>query len=119
MKKHGLKTSARRAVSAIAASKATKFPNVGKPLLDRVIIKQDPALEQTEGGIYIPETKQDDERPQRGVVIATGPGRKDEPMSVKPGDHVLFGAYAGTDVRIKGDDYLIMRESDILLTLPD
>jgi chaperonin GroES len=87
--------------------------------MDRVVIKQDPTLEQTEGGIYIPESKQDDERPQRGIVIAAGPGRKDEPITVEPGDHVMFGAYAGTNVRIKGEDYLIMRESDILLKLPD
>ena len=96
-----------------------KFPNVGKPLMDRVVIQEDPAEEISEGGILIPESVQDKERPQRGLVISTGPGRKDEPRGVKPGDHVLYGAYAGTAVRIKGLPYLIMRESDILLVLPN
>ena len=82
------------------------------PLHDRVIVKPAPAEEKTAGGIIIPDTAK--EKPQRGVVIAAGPGKKDEPMSVKAGDTVLYGKYAGTEIQIDGDDMLIMRESDIL-----
>ena len=82
------------------------------PLHDRVIVKPAPAEEKTAGGIIIPDTAK--EKPQRGVVIAAGPGKKDEPMSVKAGDTVLYGKYAGTQIQIASDDLLIMRESDIL-----
>ena len=82
------------------------------PLHDRVIAKPAPAEEKTAGGIIIPDTAK--EKPQRGVVIAAGPGKKDEPMSVKAGDTVLYGKYAGTEILIDNDDLLIMRESDIL-----
>lgn len=82
------------------------------PLHDRVIIKPAPAEEKTAGGIIIPDTAK--EKPQRGVVVAAGPGKKDEPMSVKSGDTVLYGKYAGTEIQIDGNDLLIMRESDIL-----
>jgi chaperonin GroES len=82
------------------------------PLHDRVIVKPAPAEEKTAGGIIIPDTAK--EKPQRGVVIAAGPGKKDEPMSVKAGDTVLYGKYAGTEIQIDNDDMLIMRESDIL-----
>jgi chaperonin GroES len=82
------------------------------PLHDRVIVKADPAETVTKGGIIIPDTAQ--EKPQRGTVIAAGPGKKDEPMSVKAGDKVLYGKYAGTEIQIDNDDLLIMRESDIL-----
>ena len=82
------------------------------PLHDRVIVKPAPAEEKTAGGIIIPDTAK--EKPQRGVVIAAGPGKKDEPMAVKAGDTVLYGKYAGTEIQIDGDDLLIMRESDIL-----
>jgi chaperonin GroES len=82
------------------------------PLHDRVIVKPAPAEEKTAGGIIIPDTAK--EKPQRGVVIAAGPGKKDEPMSVKAGDTVLYGKYAGTEIQIDSDDLLIMRESDIL-----
>jgi chaperonin GroES len=82
------------------------------PLHDRVIVKPAPAEEKTAGGIIIPDTAK--EKPQRGVVIAAGPGKKDEPMAVKSGDTVLYGKYAGTEIQIDGDDLLIMRESDIL-----
>ena len=82
------------------------------PLHDRVIVKPAPAEEKTAGGIIIPDTAK--EKPQRGVVIAAGPGKKDEPMAVKAGDTVLYGKYAGTEIQIEGDDLLIMRESDIL-----
>lgn len=82
------------------------------PLHDRVIIK--PAAPETvsKGGIIIPDTAQ--EKPQRGTVVAAGPGKKDEPVSVKVGDTVLYGKYAGTEIQIEGNDLLIMRESDIL-----
>jgi chaperonin GroES len=86
------------------------------PLADRVVIK---ALEETEtmrGGLYIPDTAK--EKPQQGEVIAVGPGRfeKDKrvPMDVKAGDKVLYGKYSGTEVTIEGEQYLILRESDVL-----
>lgn len=82
------------------------------PLHDRVIVKAAPAEEKTAGGIIIPDTAK--EKPQRGVVMAAGPGKKDEPMSVKAGNNVLYGKYAGTEIQIEGIEYLIMRESDIL-----
>ena len=82
------------------------------PLHDRVIIKPAPAEEKTAGGIIIPDTAK--EKPQRGTVVAAGPGKKDEPVTVKTGDTVLYGKYSGTEVRIDGQDLLIMREGDIL-----
>jgi chaperonin GroES len=82
------------------------------PLHDRVIIKPAPAEEKTAGGIIIPDTAK--EKPQRGTVIAAGPGKKDEPVTVKKGDTVLYGKYSGTEVRIDGQDLLIVREGDIL-----
>jgi chaperonin GroES len=82
------------------------------PLHDRVIVKPAPAEEKTAGGIIIPDTAK--EKPQRGTVVAAGPGKKDEPVTVKQGDTVLYGKYAGTEISIEGTDYLIMRESDIL-----
>lgn len=82
------------------------------PLHDRVIVKPAPAEERTAGGIIIPDTAK--EKPQRGAVVAAGPGKKDEPMTVKTGDTILYGKYAGTEVSFDGEDYLIMRESDIL-----
>ena len=82
------------------------------PLHDRVIVKAAAAEEKTAGGIIIPDTAK--EKPQRGTVVAAGPGKKDEPVTVKAGDTVLYGKYAGTEIQIEGQDYLIMRESDIL-----
>src|SRR5690606_21167835 len=82
------------------------------PLHDRVIVKPAAAEEKTAGGIIIPDTAK--EKPQRGTVVAAGPGKKDEPITVKAGDVVLYGKYAGTEIQIDGQDYLIMRESDIL-----
>jgi len=82
------------------------------PLHDRVIIKPAPAEEKTAGGIIIPDTAK--EKPQRGTVIAAGPGKKDEPVIVKKGDTVLYGKYSGTEIRIDGQDLLIVREGDIL-----
>src|SRR6476661_6185906 len=82
------------------------------PLHDRVIVKPAAAEEKSAGGIIIPDTAK--EKPQRGVVIAAGPGKTDEPVTVKAGDSVLYGKYAGTELSFDGNDYLIMRESDIL-----
>ncbi|MCA6362553.1 MAG: co-chaperone GroES [Bacteroidetes bacterium] len=82
-----------------------------KPLADRVVVEAAPAEEKTAGGIIIPDTAK--EKPQRGKVVAAGPGKKDEPVTVKVGDTVLYGKYSGTEIQIDGKDYLIMRESDI------
>ena len=83
-----------------------------KPLSDRVLIEASPVEEKTAGGIIIPDTAK--EKPQKGTVVAAGQGKKDEPMTVKPGDIVLYGKYAGTEITVDGSEYLIMRESDIL-----
>lgn len=83
-----------------------------KPLADRVLIEPAAAEQKTAGGIIIPDTAK--EKPQRGTVVAVGPGKKDEPVTVKEGDVVLYGKYAGTEITIEGSDYLIMRESDIV-----
>ena len=83
-----------------------------KPLADRVLIEPAAAEQKTSGGIIIPDTAK--EKPQRGTVVAVGNGKKDEPMTVKVGDTVLYGKYAGTDLKLDGKDYLIMREDDIL-----
>jgi chaperonin GroES len=90
---------------------ATKKLNI-TPLHDRVIVKPAAAEEKSAGGIIIPDTAK--EKPQRGTVLAAGPGKKDEPVTVKAGDTVLYGKYAGTEISVEGQDYLIMRESDIL-----
>lgn len=82
-----------------------------KPLGDRVLVEAAPAEEKTAGGIIIPDTAK--EKPQKGKVIAAGAGKKDEPTTVKPGDTVLYGKYAGTEITVDGKEYLIMRESDI------
>lgn len=85
------------------------------PIADRVLVEPTPAEEKTAGGIIIPDTAK--EKPQRGTVVAVGQGKKDEPMTVKPGQTVLYGKYSGTEVQIDGKDYLIMRESDIMAIL--
>ncbi|TDI65503.1 MAG: co-chaperone GroES [Bacteroidetes bacterium] len=82
-----------------------------KPLADRVIIEPATAEEKTASGIIIPDTAK--EKPQKGSVVAVGKGKKDEPITVKVGDSVLYGKYAGTEITIDGNEYLIMRESDI------
>ncbi len=82
-----------------------------KPLGDRVLVAPAPAEEKTASGIIIPDTAK--EKPQKGKVVAVGPGKKDEPMTLKAGDHVLYGKYGGTEITIEGVEYLIMRESDI------
>jgi len=91
-----------------------------KPLADRVIVKPAPAEEKTKGGLYIPDTGK--EKPQYGEVVAVGPGKTAENGSlVKPevtvGQKVLYGKYSGTEVAVEGEDYLIMRESDIFAIL--
>ena len=83
-----------------------------KPLADRVLVEPAAAEEMTAGGIYIPDTAK--EKPQRGTVVAVGPGKKDEPTTVKEGDVVLYGKYSGTELSIEGKDLLIMKEADIL-----
>ena len=91
----------------------TKF----RPLHDRVVVRRINAEEKTKGGIIIPDTAK--EKPQEGEVIAVGPGGRDEsgkliPIDVKPGSHVLFGKWSGTEVKLDGEELLIMKESDIM-----
>tara|TARA_B100000900_G_scaffold287972_1_gene247001 strand:- start:15276 stop:15557 length:282 start_codon:yes stop_codon:yes gene_type:complete len=86
-----------------------------KPLADRVIIKQAEAETKTASGIIIPDTAQ--EKPQKGTVIAVGNGTKDNPITVKEGDSILYGKYAGNELKFEGEDYLIMKESEILAIL--
>ncbi len=88
-----------------------------RPLHDRVVVKRTAAEEKTGGGIIIPDTAK--EKPSQGEVIAVGPGGRDEagkliPIDVKPGDRVLFGKWSGTEVKLDGVEYLIMKESDIM-----
>ena len=88
-----------------------------RPLHDRVVVKRIEADEKTAGGIIIPDTAK--EKPQQGEVVAVGPGGRDEtgkliPIDVQAGDRVLFGKWSGTEVKIDGDEYLIMKESDIM-----
>lgn len=82
------------------------------PLADRVVIAPLAAETTTASGIIIPDTAK--EKPQKGTVVATGPGTKDDAITVKIGDNVLYGKYAGTELKLDGGDYIIMRESDIL-----
>jgi chaperonin GroES len=84
-----------------------------KPLKDRVLVEPMEAEEKTASGIIIPDSAK--EKPQKGKVIAVGDGKKDEPMTVKEGDTVIYGKFSGTEITIDGKDYLIMREDDILL----
>ena len=82
-----------------------------KPLADRVLIEPAPAEQVTASGIIIPDTAK--EKPLKGTVVAAGTGKKDEPMTVKVGETVIYGQYSGTEIKIDGKDYLIMREADI------
>lgn len=86
-----------------------------KPLADRVLVEPAAAEEKTASGLFIPDTAK--EKPQKGTVIAVGGGKKDEPLTVKVGDTVLYGKYAGTELSVEGQDFLIMRESDIFAIL--
>src|SRR3974390_461673 len=93
-----------------------------RPLHDPVVVKRIEAQEKSAGGIIVPDTAK--EEPQQGEVIAVGPRGRDEsgkliPMDVKAGDRVLFGKYSGTEVKIDGDEYLIMKESDIMGVLAE
>jgi Co-chaperonin GroES (HSP10) len=83
-----------------------------KPLADRVLVMPAPAEEKTMGGIIIPDSAK--EKPLRGEIIAVGNGTKDEEMLLKKGDKVLYGKYAGTEIELEGEMYLIMRQSDVL-----
>lgn len=95
---------------------ATKTSVKVSPLADRVVVKPLEETEQMRGGLYIPDTAK--EKPQQGEVVAAGPGRyeKDKrvPMELKIGDKVLYGKYSGTEVTLDGEQYLILRESDVL-----
>ena len=86
-----------------------------KPINDRVVIRPVPADEKTAGGIIIPDTAK--EKPQKGEVVAVGPGKDDQSMTVAIGDTVLYGKYAGQEINYQGADYLIMREDDILVII--
>ena len=93
-----------------------------RPLHDRVVVRRVEAEEKTAGGIIIPDTAK--EKPQQGEIIAVGPGARDEagklqPLDVKVGDRVLFGKWSGTEVRVQGEDLLIMKESDIMGVLDE
>lgn len=83
-----------------------------KPLADRVLIEPTAAETTTASGIIIPDTAK--EKPQEGTVVAVGPGKVDEPTTVKVGDKVLYGKYAGSELKLDGKDYLIVKESDLL-----
>ena len=86
-----------------------------KPLADRVVIEPDLAEQKTESGIIIPDTAK--EKPQSGIFVAVGPGTKDNPMTLKVGDQVIYGKYAGTEFRLDGKDYMIMRENDVIAVI--
>ena len=86
-----------------------------KPLGDRVDVEAVAAEEKAASGIIIPDTAK--EKPQRGTIVAVGDGKKDEPLTVKVGDQILYGKYAGTEITYEGKEYLIMRESDIYAVL--
>jgi chaperonin GroES len=88
-----------------------------RPLHDRVVVRRVDSEEKTAGGIIIPDTAK--EKPQEGEVVAVGPGARDEagklvPLDVKAGDRILFGKWSGTEVKIDGEDFLIMKESDVM-----
>jgi chaperonin GroES len=86
-----------------------------KPIADRVVVEAAAAQETTAGGIIIPDTAK--EKPVQGTVVAVGNGKKDDPITVKVGDKILYGKYAGTEITYEGKEYLIMRESDIYAIL--
>jgi len=91
-----------------------------KPLNDRVLVKRLEEMQVTKGGIYIPDTAK--EKPVEGKVIAVGPGKVNDqghrvPLNLKEGDKILFGRYAGSEIKIEGEEYLMMREDDILAVI--
>ena len=88
-----------------------------RPLYDRIVVKRVEEKEQMQGGLYIPDTAK--EKPQEGEVVAVGKGKRLEngttvPLDVQPGDHILFGKYSGNDIKLDGEEYLIMREDEVL-----
>src|SRR6266446_4509178 len=88
-----------------------------RPLYDRIVVKRVEEKEQMQGGLYIPDTAK--EKPQEGEVVAVGKGKRLEngttvPLDVQPGDHILFGKYSGSDIKLDGEEYLIMREDEVL-----
>ena len=98
--------------TATKEKKAIKTNLKLQPLGDRVVVRRESSEERTAGGILLPDTAK--EKPQRGTVVAVGNGKKDHEMTVKVGDTVLYGKYAGTELKLDNKDYLIMREDDIL-----
>ena len=93
-----------------------------KPLNDRVLVKRLEEVQVTKGGIYIPDTAK--EKPMEGKVISVGPGKVNDqgnrvPLNLKEGDKILFGRYAGSEIKIEGEEYLMMREDDILAIIED
>jgi chaperonin GroES len=103
---------ARKSILSIKSKKTKRMSMNIKPLADRVLVEPAAAEEKTASGIIIPDTAK--EKPQRGTVVAVGPGKPDEPTTVKVGDTVLYGKYSGTELQVEGSDFMIMRESDIL-----
>ena len=100
-----------------AQSVPKEIPMKFRPLHDRVVVRRVDAEEKTKGGIIIPDTAK--EKPQEGEIVAAGPGARDEsgklvPLDVKAGDRILFGKWSGTEVKIDGEDLLIMKESDVM-----
>jgi chaperonin GroES len=113
----GGETSGGRPIPQVAQSNVEEKLMKFRPLHDRVVVKRIDAEERTAGGIIIPDTAK--EKPSQGEIIAVGPGGRDEngkliPIDVHPGDRVLFGKWSGTEVKIDGVDYLIMKESDVM-----
>lgn len=86
-----------------------------RPLADRVVLEPKEAETRTASGLYIPDNAK--EKPQQGIIVAVGPGKKDEPMEVAVGDEVLYGKFAGTEITIEDKKYLILKQSDILAIL--
>ncbi|HUQ20609.1 MAG TPA: co-chaperone GroES [Gemmatimonadaceae bacterium] len=98
---------------------ATKTSTKVVPLADRVVVRASEETEQMRGGLFIPDTAK--EKPQQGEIVAVGPGKYEDgklvPMTVKVGDKVLYGKYSGTEVKLDDDDFLILRESDVLAVI--
>ncbi len=95
-----------------------------RPMFDRVLVKRDTAPEMSAGGLFLPAQAQNREKPTQGTVVAAGPGRCDDkgnhvPMGLAEGDKILFGQYAGSEVQLEGETYLILREADIIATVAD
>ena len=88
-----------------------------KAIRDNVVITRDIAETETEAGIILPEASQEKDKPHTGVVVAVGPGRPNDPIQIKEGDFVYFTKYAGSDIEVDGKEYLVLKESDILVSL--